>query len=153
MPLKYVVCAIIEKDGLFLIAQRPYGKSLGGKWEFPGGKIEINESEQEALRREIREELGVDRDIGIRLTPSTHDYPDFTVHLIPYLCRIISGDPFLMNILHLPGSIQSQSSHMTLPLLIYLSLKTTDYRQKGSQVSLTYFLPCCDDFAWVLLSV
>ena len=55
-----VVCAIIERDGSFLVAQRPEGKSLALKWEFPGGKVEEGEPALEALHREIREELGVE---------------------------------------------------------------------------------------------
>jgi len=86
----HVVCSIIEQDGKFLIAQRPKGKSLEFKWEFPGGKIDENETEKEALRREIKEELGIDIDIGERMTPSLYHYREFTVYLIPYRCRILS---------------------------------------------------------------
>lgn len=86
-----VVCSIIERDGKFLIAQRPKGKSLEFKWEFPGGKIDDNEVEEEALRREIKEELGIEIAIGERLTPSLYHYRDFTVNLIPYRCGILGG--------------------------------------------------------------
>lgn len=88
-----VVCAIIEKSDRFLIAQRPLGKSLASMWEFPGGKIKSNESEQIALQRELREELNVQVEILQRLTPCFHAYNDFSLRLIPYLCTLKEGEP------------------------------------------------------------
>ena len=88
-----VVCAIIERNGRFLIAQRPPGKSFASMWEFPGGKVQDNESEQTALQRELREELDVQVEILQRLTPSFHAYSDFSLRLIPYLCALKEGEP------------------------------------------------------------
>ncbi len=88
-----VVCAIIERSGRFLIAQRPLGKSLASMWEFPGGKIKSNESEQTALQRELREELNVQVEILLRLTPCFHAYSNFSLRLIPYLCTLKEGEP------------------------------------------------------------
>jgi len=88
-----VVCAIIERDGRFLIARRPEGKHLARKWEFPGGKVEPGESEAEALERELREELGVGVEIVERLTPVEHRYSDRSLRLIAFRCRIVAGVP------------------------------------------------------------
>jgi 8-oxo-dGTP diphosphatase len=88
-----VVCAIIERDEQFLIARRSPGRHLARKWEFPGGKIEPGESEIEALERELREELGVEVEIIERLTPVEHRYPDRSLRLIAFRCRIVDGAP------------------------------------------------------------
>ncbi|MBN1279787.1 MAG: (deoxy)nucleoside triphosphate pyrophosphohydrolase [Chlorobiaceae bacterium] len=90
-----VVCAIIERQGSFLIAQRPKGKSLACKWEFPGGKVECGESALDALHRELREELGIAVMVSGALTPVFHMYPDFSLRLLPFLCTISAGEPVL----------------------------------------------------------
>ena len=88
-----VVCAIIEKDGYFLIAQRPAGHPIAGKWEFPGGKIISGEAASEAIQRELFEELGVSVAVHSALTPSFHAYEDLSVPLIPFRCSISKGVP------------------------------------------------------------
>ena len=88
-----VVCAIIEREGQFLIAQRPKGKSLALLWEFPGGKVQPGESDRVALARELHEELLIEVEIIEALTPVTHTYPDFSLRLVPFRCRITSGTP------------------------------------------------------------
>ncbi len=88
-----VVCAIIERDDQFLIARRSSGRHLARKWEFPGGKVEAGESEVEALQRELQEELGVRVEIIERLTPVEHIYPDRSLRLIAYRCRITGEVP------------------------------------------------------------
>ncbi|NTV98535.1 MAG: (deoxy)nucleoside triphosphate pyrophosphohydrolase [Chlorobiaceae bacterium] len=88
-----VVCAIIEKEGLFLVAQRPEGKMMASLWEFPGGKVHENEPEETALHRELREELGVMVKIMQRLTPCYHEYRDFSLTLIPFRCMLAEGEP------------------------------------------------------------
>jgi len=89
-----VVCAVIENErGEVLAARRPAHKALGGKWEFPGGKLHHGETPWQALQREIREELQVEIAIVAALTPVTHAYPGFQIRLIPFRARIISGDP------------------------------------------------------------
>lgn len=76
-----------------LVAQRSATQSLPLKWEFPGGKIEPGEAECEALVREIREELGIEIEVGESLRSTTHAYPEFSLTLHPRLCRITSGTP------------------------------------------------------------
>lgn len=88
-----VVCAIIEKEGLFLVAQRPEGKSMASLWEFPGGKVNQNETEKAALQRELQEELGVTVKIIQRLTPCFHTYHDFSLTLIPFRCQLLGEEP------------------------------------------------------------
>jgi len=88
-----VVCAIIERDGRVLAARRPRGKSQGGKWEFPGGKLHKGETPRDALVREILEELRIGIEVGDPLPESTHDYGGFLVTLIPFRCSITSGVP------------------------------------------------------------
>jgi len=86
-----VVCALIERDGHVLMAQRPAHKHLGGKWEFPGGKVEPGETPEAALHRELREELGCTVEILRPLAPHTHAYATITVQLIPYVTRLLSS--------------------------------------------------------------
>jgi 8-oxo-dGTP diphosphatase len=87
----HVACAIIERDGLVLAAQRSLAMSLPLKWEFPGGKIEDGESPEECLSRELEEELGVSVIIDSALTPTTHCYTDLLVTLYPFICCISGG--------------------------------------------------------------
>ena len=88
----HVACAIIERDGLILAAQRKEGMRLALKWEFPGGKIDLGESPEECLKRELIEEMGIHISIDRPLDPVTHQYSFFTVTLYPFLCTILSGD-------------------------------------------------------------
>lgn len=86
-----VTCAIILHRDRILAVQRSELMSHPLKWEFPGGKIEANETEAACIVREIEEELGIIVEPTQRLTPVIHNYPNFTIELIPFVCRIISG--------------------------------------------------------------
>jgi len=87
----HVACAIIEQDGLVLATQRSATMTLPLKWEFPGGKIETGETPEQALTREVYEELGIIVAINESLESNTHSYPDFTVTLYPFTCRWSGG--------------------------------------------------------------
>ena len=93
--LLVVACALLDADNRILIAQRPEGKSLAGLWEFPGGKVDEGESPEEALIRELREELGVETKTACLapLTFASHAYPDFHLLMPLYVCRRWSGLP------------------------------------------------------------
>jgi len=86
-----VVAAVIERDGAFLLTLRPDGTHLAGHWEFPGGKVHDHESHEEALRREIFEELDAVARVGELVHTVTHAYPDKTVQLFFYKCEL-DGD-------------------------------------------------------------
>ena len=87
----HVACAIIERDGRVLAAQRNTTMSLPFKWEFPGGKIKAGENSVECLRREIFEELGVATTVIRSLSPSIYEYQEITVTLYPFVCSITEG--------------------------------------------------------------
>ena len=88
-----VVCAIIEQDDLVLCALRSEQMSLPEKWEFPGGKLELNELPEEALIREINEELNIEIKIIEALPIAEHAYvPEKIIQLIPYRCSIVDNE-------------------------------------------------------------
>jgi A/G-specific adenine glycosylase len=89
-----VTAAVIRHaDGRVLIAQRPVDGMLGGLWEFPGGKRQPGESLPECLRREIREELGIEIAVGLQITTVRHAYSHFRITLYAYACEHLSGEP------------------------------------------------------------
>ncbi len=95
IPALSVVCALIERNGRVLLAQRPAHKHLALKWEFPGGKIDPGESAEAALIREIREELLCDLIIRRALPRYTHTYDRTTIEMIPFVCALVpeSAEP------------------------------------------------------------
>ena len=90
-----MVCAVIERDGRVLIAQRPPHKLLPLKWEFPGGKVEPGEDPAAAIVREIREELGGNIRVTRALPPFVHDYQTVVIQMIPFLCTVAPDSPSL----------------------------------------------------------
>ena len=86
-------CALIDTDSRVLIAQRPEGRSMAGLWEFPGGKVETGERPEEALIRELKEELGitVKEACLAPLTFASHTYADFQLLMPLYVCRRWEG--------------------------------------------------------------
>jgi A/G-specific adenine glycosylase len=93
LPHYDVTAAVICHDSRVLIAQRPLEGMLGGLWEFPGGKQEDGETLAECLRREIREELGLEIAVGELLATVRHSYTHFKITLHAFTCRLISGQP------------------------------------------------------------
>lgn len=93
MPAIEVAAGLIFRKGLLLIAQRRKGDHLGGLWEFPGGKRESDETIEECLRRELREELDVGVEILDLIETIVHEYPEKRVHLRFFRCRLIDSEP------------------------------------------------------------
>jgi 8-oxo-dGTP diphosphatase len=88
-------CALVDRDGRVLVAQRPEGKAMAGLWEFPGGKVEPGETPEACLMRELDEELGV-RTWASCLAPLTfasHAYESFHLLMPLYVCRRWEGEP------------------------------------------------------------
>ena len=90
-----VVAAVILQEGKLFATQRGYGEWKDW-WEFPGGKIESGETPEEALKREIREELATEIEVKELLTTIDYDYPKFHLTMHCYLCTILSGQPSLL---------------------------------------------------------
>jgi A/G-specific adenine glycosylase len=88
-----VTAAVIHRNGRILIAQRPHDGMLGGLWEFPGGKCEPGEPLADCLRREIREELELEIEVGQSITSVKHAYSHFRITLHAFECRVVSGRP------------------------------------------------------------
>lgn len=90
-----VACALVDADRRVLIAQRPPGKSLAGLWEFPGGKLEPGERPEQALIRELAEEIGitVSEPCLAPLVFASHAYADFHLLMPLYVCRRWDGTP------------------------------------------------------------
>lgn len=95
-PLRTILvaaCALVDPDGRVLLAQRPPGKSMAGLWEFPGGKVEAEERPEDALIRELKEELSITvREPCLApLTFASHSYPDFHLLMPLFICRRWEG--------------------------------------------------------------
>ena len=91
-----VVCAVIERNGRFLCMKRTRSRYsyISERWEFPGGKVKRGECDHDALLREIREEMQWDIYIGCKIAEFDYEYPDFTTHLVAFLCRCDDKDDF-----------------------------------------------------------
>ena len=114
-----VTCAIIEKEGKVLCAQRSEQMSHPLKWEFPGGKLEAGETLAACLKREIKEELGLDIAIQEQLPPSQHTYsPTKEICLHPFICTVQAGTIYLKE--------HKQISWLTLPELKVLDWAEAD---------------------------
>ena len=87
-----VTAALIRDEDRILIAQRGRGKRFGWKWEFPGGKVRVNETPEDCLQREIKEELNLEIQVEKHFHTTHHRYPDFDIELIAFWCSIIGGE-------------------------------------------------------------
>jgi 8-oxo-dGTP diphosphatase len=110
-----VVAGVIRRDGRFLITQRLADDTLGGYWEFPGGKVERGEELPAALRRELREELGIDTEIGRQIHHFVHPYPDRDVRLYFFEARILSGEPQKLEVADLTWVTADQFADYQFP--------------------------------------
>jgi 8-oxo-dGTP diphosphatase len=86
-----VVAAVFRRGDAVLVTRRPDRPGRPGQWEFPGGKVEPGEAEPDALRREIREELACDVEVGPLVLRHAHRYPDLEVDLAFYACELAAG--------------------------------------------------------------
>lgn len=98
-----VAAGLIVHEGRYLITRRKAGAHLGGFWEFPGGKREPGESLEDCLRRELREELGIEITPPALFRVIHHEYPETAVELHFFTCTIVSGVPRLLERNDLPG--------------------------------------------------
>jgi 8-oxo-dGTP diphosphatase len=91
--LLVAACALVDPDGRVLVAQRPDGKHLAGLWEFPGGKVEPDETPEVTIIRELKEELGIDTEASCLapLSFASHSYDDFHLVMPLYVCRKWQG--------------------------------------------------------------
>ncbi len=87
-----VTCAIIMIDNEILVTQRSEKMKLPLKWEFPGGKLEENETEIDCIKREIKEEINIDIEVVKKLSSSVFDYGNFKINLIPFIAKHILGE-------------------------------------------------------------
>jgi len=87
-----VTAAVIEKDGRILIAKRKRSDRMGGKWEFPGGKMRLGETPEACLKRELEEELNIEAEIGSLLCSSKFSYMGVPLELLVYKARHVSGE-------------------------------------------------------------
>jgi A/G-specific adenine glycosylase len=92
-PHYTVTAAVIRRGGLVLIARRPPNGLLGGMWEFPGGKVEPGEALPDCLKREIREELGIEVRVEEPFGIYQHAYTHFKVTLHAFCCQVLEGEP------------------------------------------------------------
>jgi 8-oxo-dGTP diphosphatase len=90
MRIRVVAGAVIA-GGRVLCAQRGPAQRHPGLWELPGGKVELGETDQAALKRELLEELDIVVEVGTQLGTSDHDYPDLRVRLVAYRCTVLEG--------------------------------------------------------------
>ena len=91
-----VSAGLVFRNGVLLITQRLRADHLGGLWEFPGGKRESGETHQDCLKRELREELGIEVAVHELVDEIQHTYPEKTVLLRFYRCSLISGEPQIL---------------------------------------------------------
>ena len=110
-----VAAGLIFRSGKLLIAQRHADAHLGGLWEFPGGKLETGETFEQSLARELYEELGVGIFVGKLFETVTHAYPEKTVHLKFFLCRLARGEPQPLGCAALRWVRRSELDHHTFP--------------------------------------
>lgn len=92
MKIIDVTAAIIERDGKFLIAKRKKGTHQENKWEFPGGKVEPNESKEDCLKRELKEELGIETEIREFIGDNIFDYGEKVIRLLGFRAKYLSGE-------------------------------------------------------------
>lgn len=110
-----VVAGFIRKDGKILVGQRPENNSLAGQWEFPGGKIESGETPEQALIRELNEELGIDAEVGDLKLACTHSYGDVGILILFYEINYWKGEPRPIHHMMLEWIHPEELKHRNIP--------------------------------------
>lgn len=110
-----VVAGFLRKEGQILVGQRPANNSLPGQWEFPGGKIELGESPEEALARELKEELGITAEIGDLRLAVTHSFGDVGIVIMFYDVKYWKGEPKPEHHMQIEWIYPSELQHKTIP--------------------------------------
>jgi 8-oxo-dGTP diphosphatase len=110
-----VSAGILKKDNLILVGQRPENHTLAGLWEFPGGKIELGESPEQALARELNEELGIVAEVGELKIACTHSYSDVGIIILFYEILFWKGEPKTKHHINLQWVKPSELPNMKIP--------------------------------------
>lgn len=108
-----VVGAVFHDGQRFLACRKKPGKPLEGHWEFPGGKIEPGETPEEALAREIREELNLIAEVGQKVTTTTYEYDFATIELTTFYCTLVDGDLRLTDHDDTKWVTSTEAAHLT----------------------------------------
>lgn len=130
-----VVAAVIRDSDKYLIGRRRSGKSLAGKWEFPGGKVEDDETPKEALQREILEELGINVAVKEELTTVEHRYNEIAIrlkafHVSTEQIPLSSTDHDILEWVTIPEMHRYDMAEADLPLIAQLELRSIDERRE-----------------------
>ena len=110
-----VSAGLLIKDGMILVGQRPENHTLAGLWEFPGGKIELGESPEVALARELNEELGIEAEVGELKIACTHSYSDVGIIILFYEILFWKGEPKTKHHLNLKWVTPDELPTMKIP--------------------------------------
>ena len=108
-----VVGAVFHDGERFLACRKKPGKPLEGHWEFPGGKIEPGETPEQALAREIREELNLIAEVGQKVTTTTYEYDFATIELTTFYCTLVDGDLRLTDHDSTKWVTSTEAAHLT----------------------------------------
>lgn len=110
-----VVAGFLKKDGKILVGQRPENNSLPGQWEFPGGKIEPGETPEQALVRELQEELGITADVGDLKLACTHSYGEVGILILFFEILFWKGEPKAQHHMMLEWIHPEELKHRNIP--------------------------------------
>ena len=108
-----VVGAVFHDGERFLACRQKPGKPLEGHWEFPGGKIELGETPEQALAREIREELNLIAEVGQKVTTTTYEYDFATIELTTFYCTLVDGELRLTDHDDTKWVTSTEAAHLT----------------------------------------